>query len=211
METKMETEVKQEDQNLEDATTKNSIKPKEPKANPVGVLLHLGLIVFVVHGYLQYSMYSSETGNWLWALASLLLPIINLYWVFMGLICYWEIHWAMAFVITLGALGMFMPGKKGYIASAFCLIMFAICTYFTFPERQSEEKIEAELRNAFNESDVMIFQERGNSQKVKAMLTYRIKFFKKLRVKVLRLGYKNLAEKVENRLKIEKETLNACR
>ena len=168
----------------------------EGKVNPMGFLIHCVIVVICTHGYLQYITYASPGMNWFLSGANLLLPIINLWSVCCGLIYYWEIHWALALIITATCLLSLVPKATGYISATICIALFIICASHTFPERKSEAQMERELNN-----DLGMLSEYVTSLPMRvgknAGVKEGIERMRDIRVRALRLGYRHLPSSLD--------------
>jgi hypothetical protein len=180
---------------------------KDNNINVVGFLVQLVIVVITVHGYLEYSMFSGETGNWLWALGSLFLPVINLGWAFCGLIYYWEIHWALALIITATCFLALLPKVPGYTCAVICISLFAICASYTFPKSYTQEKMVQEFKAELAKSESVFDSSINSKAAAVEFCEARISKFKQIRVRALRLGYPDLAEAARVNIKIGKELL----
>lgn len=168
--------------------------------NPFGLLFNIVIIVITVHGYLQYTTDFSSGINWTLASASLLLPIINLWWVCCGLIYYWEIHWALALIITLTCLLALIPKAPGYAWAIICIALFMICAWGTFPKRVSELQMADDFRASFD-SDAALVSQIGSRADAERFVKKRIAESRTVRARALRLGYKRLAKVAGNAAK----------
>ena len=176
---------------------------EDSKVNVFGFLVQLVIVVITVHGYLEYRTFSGETENWLWALSSLLLPVINLGGVFCGLIYYWEIHWALALIITATCFFALLPKAPGYVCAVICVALFITCASYTFPERKSEAQMEREFTDDLNRlSDFVttLPMSAGPNVGVKEIKEH----MREVRVRALRLGYHELPKQLEQALRGKK-------
>jgi len=187
--------------NKENATgDQDDDEESEGKVNTFGFLVHCVIVVICVHGYLQYEMYASGGMNWFLSGASLLLPIINLWSVCCGLIYYWEIHWALALIITATCLLSLLPKAPGYICATISIALFIICASHTFPERKSEAQIQQELSNDMNRLSNFI---TSHSLRVGEDFGYKegVERIMQIRARALRLGYTRFPETIRKTLK----------
>ena len=205
-----ENQTVEEEAETEPAAAKGKVDENEVKTdeegngiNMIGFLIQLVIVVITVHGYLEYHTFSGETENWLWALSSLLLPVINLGGVFCGLIHYWEIHWALALIITATCFFALLPKAPGYVCAVICVALFITCASYTFPERKSEAQMEREFTDDLNRlSDFVttLPMSAGPNVGVKEIKEH----MRKVRVRALRLGYKQFPEQLNQALRGKK-------
>ena len=205
-----ETQAVEEEAETESAAAKAKVDETEAETeeegnsvNMIGFLVQLVIVVITVHGYLEYRTFSGETGNWLWAFSSLLLPVINLGGVFCGLIHYWEIHWALALIITATCFFALLPKAPGYVCAVICVALFITCASYTFPERKSEAQMEREFTNDLNRASNFV-----TSLPLSADPNIGVKEVKehmrKTRVRALRLGYQQFPEQLDQALRGKK-------
>ena len=205
-----ENQTVEEEAETEPAAAKVKVDETEVKAeeegngiNMIGFLVQLVIVVITVHGYLEYRTFSGETGNWLWALSSLLLPVINLGGVFCGLIYYWEIHWGLALIITATCFFALLPKAPGYVCAVICVALFITCASYTFPERKSEAQMEREFTNDLNRASNFVTSLPLSGDPnigVKEVKEH----MRKIRVRALRLGYQQFPEQLDQALRGKK-------
>lgn len=181
--------------NEENADLDDEDEESKGSVNMFGFLVQAVIIVICAHGYMQYYTISSDAGNWLWSGTTLLLPIINLWWVCSGLIYYWEIHWALALIITGTCLFSLVPKAPGYICAVICIALFIICASSTFPERKSEAQMEQDLSYDMDRLSNFVISlptSAGSNVGVKEGIEH----MRDVRVRALRLGYSRFPKQV---------------
>jgi hypothetical protein len=181
---------------------------KQSKINPFGGVIHLILIVYCVHAFASYSLHSGFS-SWILGLLSLFLPIINLIWVFAGMITFFEINWFVALVLIVLSLLSLIPKKIGTACSIAFVIVFLISTIITAPKIPKGTSYEKYLmdrgvnrfgQNMGNVEKLMGDYANGRisasklKKEVKKTIKAESKSLKTERARALRMGYKDEAQ-----------------